>query len=101
MPLSSIGRTQKPNATAPIDQKNILDGMTLLLAAVVFLVFIVIYWSLDESFGTIMIKKAGSSVVSVLGCSIAAARRAGSVSHRCNASANTGRNSVNHLLASD
>ncbi len=40
MPLSSIRGTQKSNATADIDEQDVLDGVTFLLAAVVFLLFI-------------------------------------------------------------
>lgn len=65
MPLASIRCTQKLNATADIDEEDVLDGVTFLLAAVVFLLFIRVYWSLNRAFGTIMIKKGGSSVVGV------------------------------------
>lgn len=40
MPLARIGRTQKPDDTSSVNQENVLDGMTLLLATVIFGLFI-------------------------------------------------------------
>lgn len=57
MPLPRVGGTQKSNATIVVDEQDVLDGVTFLFSAVVFLLLIRVYWSLDGPFGTIMIKR--------------------------------------------
>src|SRR3712207_490876 len=101
MPFSCMGPTQKADNTYIINQKNVFDGVAFLLATVIFRLFIRIYWSLDGSFGAIMIKKG---VLSELGTSVSVtsvARREGSTSRRCKAVCKTGRNNWSHLFASD
>jgi hypothetical protein len=85
MPFSSNCLTQKPDLTVSIDQHNILDCVTLLLATVIFILFVSIYWTLDGAFGTIMIKKGMPSSSELSFSVISLARRAGMVSRSCKA----------------
>ncbi len=59
MPFPCMRRAHKLNGTPGINEQNIFDGMTALLSAIIFCLFIGIYRSLDEAFGTIMIKRGG------------------------------------------
>ena len=101
VPLSRVGHAQKANATLLIDKHNVLDRMAVLLPAPVFLLLIIVYGSLDRSFGAIMIKKGVVSSEPSVSAASTAAKRDGSTSKRSKASERTGRSSVSHLLASD
>ena len=85
MPFSGIRLTQEADLAVVIDHQNVLDGMALLLAAVILSLFVRIYRALDWAFGAIMIKKGmpSSSEVSLL--AMALASRAGMTSRLCSA----------------
>lgn len=80
MPSSGIGCTQKADLTLVIDHQDVLDRMALLLATVIFSLFVAIYWALDRTFGAIMIKKGASSSSGLSLLAMAEARRAGMTS---------------------
>ena len=84
VPLSSIRPTQKANHTGVIDEQDVLDCMTFLLATVILCLFIGVYGSLDGTFRAIMIKK-GEGAAGGAGAVMMVARRAGSTSLWCNA----------------
>lgn len=101
MPLTRIGGAQKADATAFINQENVLDRVTFLLATVILALFIRIYGSLDGSFGAIMIKKGGSEAGAVSLGTTSVASRAGTTSSCSKARSKIGRKSCSHLFASD
>src|SRR5919202_750401 len=84
VPLARIRLTHKPNITRFISQQNVFDGMTFLLSAVVFLLFIGIYWSLNGAFRPIMIKKGVLLDVATSASATTVARRTGRTSSLCN-----------------
>jgi Cu/Ag efflux pump CusA len=87
--------------TVFINQENVLDGMTFLLAAVILVLFIIIYWSLDNTFGPIMIKKGVPFPAGGAGAAASVASRAGTTSSCSKAWSKTGRQSWSHFFASD
>lgn len=80
MPFPSIRLAQEPNLAARINQENILDSMALLLSAVILILFVSVYWTLDGAFRTIMIKKGTPSLGEPSFSAISVARRAGTTS---------------------
>jgi hypothetical protein len=60
MPFPCMCWAQKLNGTPVINEQNVFHRMTALLAAVIFCLFIGIYWSLDGTFGAIMVKRGDS-----------------------------------------
>jgi len=55
--LAFIRGTQEANVTGLIDHEEVLDRVALLLAAVVFLLFLWIGWAVDQSLSAIMPKR--------------------------------------------
>jgi hypothetical protein len=55
--LPFIGGTQEANVTGLIDHEEIFDRVGLLLATIVFLLVLGIFWALDRSLRTIMPKR--------------------------------------------
>jgi hypothetical protein len=65
MDLAFIGGTQETNVTGLIDHKEVFERVALLLAAVVFLLFLGIDWAGDRSLSTIMPKRGGVDIAFV------------------------------------
>ena len=60
-----IGGTQKAHMTGLLDHKEVFERVAFLLAAVILLLLLRVFWTLDWSFGPIMKKRgvrAGGSV---------------------------------------
>jgi hypothetical protein len=87
--LALHGVTQEADVTGLIDYEQVFDCVTLLLAAVVFLLALWIEWAMDRSLSAIMPKRGGIGTLSIrLAASITAkslALRAGRSSWCANA----------------
>lgn len=101
MPFSCMRWTHVLNDARCPNQQNILHRVAFLLSAVIFLLFIGVYRSLDWTFGTIMKKKGALSDDAVSESRIIVAVRTGSAPSCRNAHCNTGLSSCNHLFATD
>jgi hypothetical protein len=84
MHLAFIRGTQEAHVTALMNHEQVFDRVALLLATIMVLLFLWIFWAVDWSFSTIMPKRGevGTSLVWLLARSVAhsAAVRAGSKS---------------------
>jgi hypothetical protein len=79
-----IGLAQEADVTCRIDHDKVFEGVTLLLATIILLLFLGIGWALDRAFGTIMPTRGALGRPSVCGVASlvakASAVRAGSSS---------------------
>jgi hypothetical protein len=93
MPLAFIRSTQEAHVPGLIDHAQGFACVALLLATIMVLVFVWIFWAVDRSFSTIMPNRG--AVGTFFGCLVArsvahsAAVRAGSCSCCANACFNT------------
>jgi hypothetical protein len=65
--LTFIGGTQKANVTGLVNHEEVFERMAFLLATVILLLILRVFWTLDGSFGPIVKKRGARAGGSVAG----------------------------------